>query len=183
VPAAAVVTLIGVALTVLTLAFYLTWIAVILKKVVNDLVPILESVVGVSEKSRPVGPVVNDINADLAHGRDALEACVHRLEARRAPANDKAPTYSPQRTMVAPEPPPARTMVAPEPPPARTMVAPEPPPARTMFEPEPPPVAPAQPAPPAALPAPPPPAAEPARPSWAEEPAPAEPATRRWWER
>ena len=147
-PAAAVVTLIGVALLVLTLAFYLIWIAYILKRVVNDLVPILEAVDGVSEKSRPVGPIVNDINADLAHGREALEACVRRLEARRAPANDKGPTYPPpQRTMVAPEPPPARTMVAPEPPPDRTVVAPaSPPPAHTVVtQAPPPPPAPVQP--------------------------------------
>jgi len=187
VPAAAVVTLIGVALLVLTLAFYLIWIAYILKRVVNDLVPVLEGVGSVSEKSRPVGPVINDINADLAHGREALEACVRRLEARSAPANDKGPTYPPpQRTMPPPEPPPARTVVAPASPP-HTVVTQAPPPPAAPVQPAPvQPVAPMPPAPPVqpAAPMPPaPPPADPAGPSRSEEPAPSQPATRRWWER
>lgn len=82
----AVVTLIAVGLALAVIAAYLIRIALILWFVIDRLRVILAAVVGVTETSRPAGAVVDDINADLDAGRQALEGAVQRLSERRAPA-------------------------------------------------------------------------------------------------
>ncbi len=86
--AAPVVTLIGVALTVVVIALYLIGIALILKRVHARLVTILGAVVEVSEKSAPAGDVIAGINADLARGHSAVGAAVERLQERAAADDD-----------------------------------------------------------------------------------------------
>lgn len=82
--AAAVVTLIGVFLTVLVIALYLIGISLILKRVHSNLVGILGAVAEVSEKSAPAGEVIAAINADLARGNAAVTDAVERLQERAA---------------------------------------------------------------------------------------------------
>lgn len=84
--AAHVVLLIGVTLAVLAVAAFLISVSLILYKVFSQLVVILGAVEEVSERSQPAGPVIDDINRDLAASRQALEACVERLKERTTPA-------------------------------------------------------------------------------------------------
>ena len=79
---AAVVTIIGVVLTVAVIALYLIAIAVTLKRVYGRLITILGAVEQVSVKSAPAGDVIAAINADLARGHSAVGAAVERLQER-----------------------------------------------------------------------------------------------------
>jgi hypothetical protein len=94
----AVVTLVATAFIVATIAAYLIRIAYILWKVIDRLVIILGAVNAVAEESRPMGPVLDDINNDLAQGRQRFEAAVARLEQRKAPepepSYDVSPTWA-----------------------------------------------------------------------------------------
>ncbi len=80
--------LVGVALTVVVIAGYLILIALILQRVSSRLNTILSAVDDVIERAEPAGPVIDDINRDLGSARENLEACVQRLEARLAPAEE-----------------------------------------------------------------------------------------------
>ncbi len=92
----AVVTLAAVALALAVIASYLIKIALILWNVIDRLRVILGAVVAVTEGSKPMGPVMEDINANLAAGREALESATRRLEERHAPAEPApAETASP----------------------------------------------------------------------------------------
>lgn len=84
--AAHAVFLLGVTLTVLVIAGYLTAIVLILKHVHTRLETILGAVDAVTERSEPSGAVIDEISADLASSRQALEATVERLRERIAPA-------------------------------------------------------------------------------------------------
>jgi hypothetical protein len=81
----AVVTLAAVALALAVIASYLIKIALILWNVIDRLRVILGAVVAVAENSRPMEPVMNDINRDLDAARQAFEGAVKRLEERRGP--------------------------------------------------------------------------------------------------
>lgn len=85
-----VVLLIGVAIAIVAIAGYLIAIAMILKHVVNRLVTILGAVQAVTDTAEPVGPIVDDINRDLAAGRKLLEDAVARLESARVPVGATA---------------------------------------------------------------------------------------------
>lgn len=111
-----IVFLIAVAITIAAIAGYLILIASILKHVVNRLVTILDAVQAVTDTAEPVGPVIDDINRDLAAGRRVIEDAVARLEESREPADtaDQAPPrHAPEpgsgqggaRTATAPAPP------------------------------------------------------------------------------
>jgi len=82
----AVVTLAAVFLALAVIASYLIKIALILWNVIDRLRVILGAVVDVAENSRPMEPIMRDINADLDAARQTFEAAVKRLEQRRAPA-------------------------------------------------------------------------------------------------
>ncbi len=82
----AVVTLAAVALALAVIASYLIKIALILWNVIDRLRVILGAVVQVAENSRPMEPVMNDINKDLDAARQVFEAAVKRVEERHAPA-------------------------------------------------------------------------------------------------
>jgi len=91
----AVVTLAAAGFIIAVIASYLIKIAGILWKVIDRLVVILGAVNGVAEESRPMGPVLDDINRDLAQGRERFEAAVRRLEQRKAPEPEPSESISP----------------------------------------------------------------------------------------
>ncbi len=73
-------TLLAVAATVVVLAGYLTWIAWILSRVTNRLVTVLGAIRGISEKSAPIGALIEGINAELEAGRGSFERSAAALE-------------------------------------------------------------------------------------------------------
>jgi hypothetical protein len=77
-PIAAVITIIGAALTVLVLAAYLISIALVLWRVDARLRAVTAGLHVVTEKTEPVGSIVGDINNDLARVDDALRAVLAR---------------------------------------------------------------------------------------------------------
>jgi hypothetical protein len=72
-PAAGVVMIIAVVLIVLALVYYLVSTILALQKITNGLDRAIAAVVEIIRKTEPVGPVVNDINANLDAGVDLLE--------------------------------------------------------------------------------------------------------------
>ena len=91
----AVVTLAAAAFIIAVIAAYLIKIAGILWKVIDRLVIILGAVNGVAEESRPMGPLLDDINKDLGQARARFEAAVDRLEQRKAPEPEPSEAISP----------------------------------------------------------------------------------------
>lgn len=81
-------TLLPVAATVVVLAGYLIWIARILGHVANRLVTVLGAIRGISEKSEPIGALIEGVNAELEAGRSSFERSAAGLEA--APARSAA---------------------------------------------------------------------------------------------
>ncbi len=79
-PAAAIVTLIGVAVLVAALAGYLIWVAVLLRDVTSTLQGILGSVVETGTQAAPIGQVTGAINADLEASAKALTQASARVQ-------------------------------------------------------------------------------------------------------
>ena len=77
-PIAAVITIIGAGLTVLVLAAYLISIAVVLSRVNARLRAVTVGLNVVTERTKPVGPIVGEINSDLDRVDEALRAVVGR---------------------------------------------------------------------------------------------------------
>lgn len=73
-PLAALITIIGAALTVLVLAAYLVGIALVLRRVDAALRTVTGGLHVVTERTEPIGPIVGEINSDLAGVDDALRA-------------------------------------------------------------------------------------------------------------
>jgi len=73
-PIAAVFTIIGAVLTVLVLAAYLISIAFVLARVNSKLGAINDGLQLVTEKTKPLEPIVGEINRDLAGVDNALRA-------------------------------------------------------------------------------------------------------------
>ena len=72
-PAAGVVLIIAVVLIVLALVYYLVSTIFALQKITRGLDEAIAGVVGIVEKSAPVGEVVKTINTNLDAGVDVLE--------------------------------------------------------------------------------------------------------------
>ncbi len=72
-PAAGVVMIVAVVLIVGAVVFYLVSTIVALQKITKGLDQAISGVLGIIEKSAPVGDVVNTINANLDAGVDLLE--------------------------------------------------------------------------------------------------------------
>jgi hypothetical protein len=72
-PAAGVVMIIAVLLIVVAVVYYLVSTILALRKITSGLDQAIAGVVGIIEKSAPVGEVVNTINANLDAGVDLLE--------------------------------------------------------------------------------------------------------------
>ncbi|MGH4018936.1 MAG: hypothetical protein ACRDT0_06785 [Pseudonocardiaceae bacterium] len=77
-PLAAVITIIGAALTVLVLAAYLISIALVLRRVDTRLRAVTDGLHLVTERTEPIGSIVGEINKDLAGVDDALRAVLAR---------------------------------------------------------------------------------------------------------
>jgi hypothetical protein len=73
-PLAAVITIIGALLTVLVLAAYLISIALVLWRTDAKLRAITADLHLVTEKTKPIGPIVGEINKDLVGVDNALRA-------------------------------------------------------------------------------------------------------------
>lgn len=73
-PLAAVITIIGAALTVLVLAAYLISIALVLRRVDAKLRAVTTGLHLVTERTEPIGSIVGEINKDLAGVDNALRA-------------------------------------------------------------------------------------------------------------
>ena len=71
-PFAAVVTIIGALLTVVVLAAYLIRVALILRRVDRKLGAVIGGLGAVVDKTQPIGPIVEEINNDLAGVDNAL---------------------------------------------------------------------------------------------------------------
>jgi hypothetical protein len=77
-PIAAVFTIIGAVLTVLVLAAYLISIAFVLGRINAKLRAVNEGLYLVTEKTKPVGSIVGEINSDLAGVDNALRSVLTR---------------------------------------------------------------------------------------------------------
>lgn len=73
-PAAAIVTLVGVALTVIALAVYLVAVAVLLRRVSFTLGTIVVGLRSIAYQTGPLEDLVADMNRDLEAVRDELDA-------------------------------------------------------------------------------------------------------------
>lgn len=72
-PAAAIVTLIGVALTVAALAAFLVHVAWMLRHASFTLGEIIAGLRAIADKTEPLGPVLEEVNRDLAETKAALD--------------------------------------------------------------------------------------------------------------
>lgn len=97
--AAGYVTLVGVAVVVAALAFYLIRVALLLKHVNFTLGTVIAGVRAIALATEPVGPVLGDIARDLTATRGALEGLLAKKAAaaggRPAPANSSAAPAAP----------------------------------------------------------------------------------------
>lgn len=73
-PAAGIVTLVAIGLTVAALAFYLLHVLVLLRATSFTLGTIVAGLRAIAYQTRPVGEVVSAINADLGEVKEALES-------------------------------------------------------------------------------------------------------------
>lgn len=80
-PGAAIVTLVLTGLLVAALAFYLTWVVLILRRVVDTLGKVTFGVRAIAHRTGPIEPVVEDINANLTAVAEALEGLVAKATA------------------------------------------------------------------------------------------------------
>ncbi len=85
-----IVLLILVAIAVIAIAGHLIAVALILKRVVDNLTVVLGAVQAVTETAQPVGAIIDEINRDLDSGRKLIENGVERLEDSRAPVGAQA---------------------------------------------------------------------------------------------
>lgn len=77
-PAAAIVTLGIAAVLVAALAFYLIWIALVLRRVDHTLGKVTFGVRAVAHRTRPVNRTIDGINTDLEAVAEALEGLAQR---------------------------------------------------------------------------------------------------------
>lgn len=87
---AAWVTVVGAVLTVLVLAGYLIYVALILYRVAGRLTAINAGIVSINEKAGPITPVLTEINHDLTGVDNALKAVLTKKRAPKAAPPPKA---------------------------------------------------------------------------------------------
>jgi len=80
-PAVAVVTLVLTFLLVAALAFYLTWVVVLLRQITDTLGKVTFGVRAIAHRTEPIAPLVTELNADLGAVADALEGLVQKVTA------------------------------------------------------------------------------------------------------
>lgn len=76
-----IVTLVIVGLLVAALAFYLIWVVIILNSVNDTLGKVTFGVRAIAHRTRPVGPVLSEVNGNLTSVADALEDFVEKAQA------------------------------------------------------------------------------------------------------
>lgn len=79
--AAAIVTLILVGLLVGALAFYLTWVVLIVNHVNDTLGKVTFGVRSIAHRTGPVGPALTDVNGNLTAVAEALEGVAETVTA------------------------------------------------------------------------------------------------------
>lgn len=75
-PAVAVVSLVIVALIVAALAFYLTWVVLLLRSIHDTLGKVTFGVRAIAHRTAPLGALLSEVNGNLIPVADALEARV-----------------------------------------------------------------------------------------------------------
>lgn len=78
--AAAIAALVVTGVLVAALAFYLLWVVVILRRLVDTLGKVVFGVRAIAHRVAPVESVLDEVNTDLAGVADALEGLVADLE-------------------------------------------------------------------------------------------------------
>lgn len=78
-PAVAVVTLVLTFLLVAALAFYLTWVVVLLRQITDTLGKVTFGVRAIAHRTEPIAPLVTELNAELGAVADALEGLVQKV--------------------------------------------------------------------------------------------------------
>lgn len=101
-PFVAVVTIIGTAVTVLALAVYLISVALALRSVNARLGKINTGLLQIVERTEPVGPVVQEINRDIAGVNGALQEVLTKPRPAAAPPPPERPTGRPAYVVAAP---------------------------------------------------------------------------------
>lgn len=79
-PVAGVTAIVVSGVLVAALAFYLIWIVLILRRLVDTLGKVVFGVHAIAYRVQPVGPLVTEINGDLGAVADALEALAEDLD-------------------------------------------------------------------------------------------------------
>ena len=87
VPAAGVAALVVTAVLVAALAFYLTWVVLILRQLTDTLGKVLFGVGAIAHRVAPVDHLVGEINDDLTAVADALEALAADLAHAGSPGD------------------------------------------------------------------------------------------------
>lgn len=77
--AAAIAALVVAGVLVAALAFYLTWVLVILRRLTDTLGKVVFGVASIAHRVEPVEQIVGEINGDLVGVAGALEALVGDL--------------------------------------------------------------------------------------------------------
>lgn len=76
-----IVTLVIVGLLVAALAFYLIWVITILSRVNDTLGKVTFGVRAIAHRTRPVTPVLTEVNGNVTAVADALEGFAARVDA------------------------------------------------------------------------------------------------------
>jgi hypothetical protein len=84
VSAAAIVTLVLAGLLVAALAFYLIWVIVILRGIVDTLGKVTFGVRSIAHRTGPITPTLTHINSNLVTVADALDDLVDDISRARA---------------------------------------------------------------------------------------------------
>ncbi|CAN5439353.1 hypothetical protein BH18ACT8_BH18ACT8_01060 [soil metagenome] len=85
--AAAIAAIAVTGVLVLALAFYLLWVIVILRQLVDTLGKVTFGVAAISHRVSPVGPLVQQINTELTAVAETLEALVADIGQRTEQAS------------------------------------------------------------------------------------------------
>jgi cobalamin biosynthesis protein CobD/CbiB len=80
VPAAAIVSLVLVALLVVALAGYLIWVVLLLRRIVDTLGKVTFGVRAIAHRAEPIAELLDDVNAELDSVARAVDALVVRAE-------------------------------------------------------------------------------------------------------
>lgn len=82
--AAAIAALVVTAVLIAALAFFLTWIVLILRRLTDTLGKVVFGVSAIAHRAEPVEQLVGEINGDLVAVADALDALADDLDPSRA---------------------------------------------------------------------------------------------------